>query len=212
MVKAREGDFIYWKNIPDGETLERIKEAGENGDCQRSYANRRDCDGVLYYHVSRGKNDFAWISACSSHTRIERRITPDELFSRCPQCRGQGIVGGNLGIIGTGNCPLCKGTGKDPSLSFPKPRQADKPGQRWEVKHKLELAGYTFDAPLTEAPKPGERVYTIDLYGGGLAITWAESQQEVEALKNGLLHWSWRSSIDHGKALAEINRKLLNGE
>ena len=78
-------------------------------------------------------------------------------------------------------------------------------------KRKVTMAGITFDAPETEAPKVGATYWVADI---DLAdhFEWRGLQIEWQWLTAGLVHDSYEAASLHGQALNKLNRQLCGLE
>lgn len=74
-------------------------------------------------------------------------------------------------------------------------------------KRKVTMAGITFDAPETEAPKVGAKYWLEDV-----ELTWSGDQVEHRWLANGLIHLDRENARLHAQARRELNRQLCGLE
>lgn len=70
-------------------------------------------------------------------------------------------------------------------------------------KRKVTMAGITFDAPETEAPKVGTKYWLEDV-----ELTWSGEQVEQRWLANRLIHLDAENARLHAQARRELNRLL----
>ena len=70
-------------------------------------------------------------------------------------------------------------------------------------KRKVTMAGITFDAPETEAPKVGTKYWLEDV-----ELTWSGEQVEQRWLANRLIHLDRENARLHAQARRELNRLL----
>ena len=70
-------------------------------------------------------------------------------------------------------------------------------------KKRVTIAGITFNAPETEAPKLGAK-YWLE----GVELTWSGEQVEQRWLANGLIHLDMENARLHAEALRELNRQM----
>ena len=66
------------------------------------------------------------------------------------------------------------------------------------------MAGITFNAPETEAPKLGAK-YWLD----NVELTWSGEQVEQRWLANGLIHLDMENARLHAQALRKLNQELI---
>ena len=78
-------------------------------------------------------------------------------------------------------------------------------------KRKVTIAGITFDAPETEAPKVGTKYWLVDM-DRAISIRWRGIQIERQWLTSGMIHLDKESACLHSQALNELNRQLCGME
>lgn len=74
-------------------------------------------------------------------------------------------------------------------------------------KRKVTMAGITFDAPETEAPKVGMKYWLIDIDRAN-SMVWSGSPVEQRWLAAGLAHLDYENARLHTQALIKLNRQL----
>lgn len=78
-------------------------------------------------------------------------------------------------------------------------------------KRKVTMAGITFDAPETEAPKVGMKYWLIDIDRAN-SMVWSGSPVEQRWLAAGLAHLDYENARLHTQALIKLNRQLCGME
>lgn len=76
-----------------------------------------------------------------------------------------------------------------------------------QPKRKVTIAGITFDAPETEAPKVGAKYWLVDMDRTNSTV-WSGIQIERRWLAAGMIHLDKESALLHAQALRELNRQL----
>ena len=80
-------------------------------------------------------------------------------------------------------------------------------------KRKVTMAGITFDAPETEAPKVGAEYWLAQFGASGASLQrWNDDPYDHRWLANGLVHLDEENAILHFQALRELNRQLCGVE
>lgn len=74
-------------------------------------------------------------------------------------------------------------------------------------KKRVTIAGITFDAPETEAPKVGMKYWLIDIDRAN-SMVWSGSPVEQRWLAAGLAHLDYENARLHTQALIKLNRQL----
>lgn len=74
-------------------------------------------------------------------------------------------------------------------------------------KRKVTMAGITFNAPETEAPKVGAKYWVVDM-DRATSTVWSGIQIERQWLTAGMIHLDKESACLHAKALSKLNRQL----
>ena len=72
---------------------------------------------------------------------------------------------------------------------------------------RVTMAGITFDAPETEAPKMGAKYWLADVEST-YEFEWRGNPIEQRWLAAGLVHLDYESARLHAQALHELNRQL----
>lgn len=78
-------------------------------------------------------------------------------------------------------------------------------------KKRVTIAGITFDAPETEAPKVGTKYWLVDM-DRAISIRWRGIQIERRWLTSGMIHLDKESACLHSQALSKLNRQLCGLE
>lgn len=80
-------------------------------------------------------------------------------------------------------------------------------------KRKVTIAGITFDAPETEAPKVGTKYWVVKFVTTSACLQrWNDDPYDHRWLANGLIHLDEENAILHAQALRELNRQLCGLE
>lgn len=74
-------------------------------------------------------------------------------------------------------------------------------------KRKVTMAGITFDAPETEAPKVDTEYWLVQC-GDVFRQCWVDASLDKQWLASGLIHLDEANAILHAQALCELNRQL----
>ena len=78
-------------------------------------------------------------------------------------------------------------------------------------KRKVTIAGITFDAPETEAPKVGAK-YWVEGVESTYEFEWSGRPVERRWLAAGMIHLDEENARLHAQALRELNRQLCGME
>ena len=80
-------------------------------------------------------------------------------------------------------------------------------------KRKITIAGITFDAPETEAPKVGTKYWLVQLGTTDASLQrWNDDPYDHRWLAGGLIHLDVENANLHFQALRKLNRQLCGME